>query len=38
MKELLIAAVQNLKRWLQAAGWGRRPMPGGAIMARAALL
>jgi hypothetical protein len=26
---LLIAAGQNLKRWLQATGWGRRQMPGG---------
>jgi DDE family transposase len=26
----LIAAGQNLKRWLQAMGWGRRPVPGDA--------
>ena len=27
---LLVAAGQNLKRWLQATGWGRRQWPGGA--------
>jgi Transposase DDE domain len=29
MEVLLIAAGQNLKRWLQTTGWGRRPFPGG---------
>jgi DDE family transposase len=27
---LLIAAGQNLKRWLQATGWGHRAFPGAA--------
>jgi hypothetical protein len=26
---LLVATGQNLKRWLQATGWRRRPWPGG---------
>jgi transposase len=30
---LLIAAGQNLKRWVQATGWGRRQFPGGAAIA-----
>lgn len=30
MEGLLIAAGQNLKRLLQATGWGKRQMPGGA--------
>src|SRR5919199_1510099 len=29
MEGLLIAAGQNLKRWLAATGWGRRPGPNG---------
>jgi transposase len=28
---LLIAAGQNLKRWFQATGWGRKSFPGAAI-------
>jgi Transposase DDE domain len=28
---LLVAAGQNLKRWLAATGWGRRHAPGGAL-------
>jgi hypothetical protein len=28
---LLVAAGQNLKRWLAAAGWGRRHAPCGAL-------
>jgi hypothetical protein len=28
---LLVAAGQNLKRWLQATGWGRRSFPGAAL-------
>jgi hypothetical protein len=30
-ESLLVAAVQNLKRWLTATGWGRRHAPGGAL-------
>ncbi len=30
---LLIAAGQNLKRWLAATGWGRRPAPCGSLAA-----
>jgi hypothetical protein len=30
---LLIAAGQNLKRFLQATGWGKRQMPGGTALA-----
>jgi len=30
MEGLLVATGQNLKRLLQAEGWGRRPWPGGA--------
>jgi hypothetical protein len=33
MEGLLIAAGQNLKRWLSAAGWGRRSGPCGSFMA-----
>jgi transposase len=29
---VLIAAGQNLKRWLQATGWGRRGLPGAALV------
>jgi transposase len=29
---VLIAAGQNLKRWLQATGWGRRGLPGAALL------
>ena len=29
---LLVAAGQNLKRWLRATGWGRRQWPGGAAL------
>ncbi|MDP9488459.1 MAG: transposase, partial [Actinomycetota bacterium] len=32
MEGLLIAAGQNLKRWLAATGWGRRHFPGGAAL------
>ena len=28
IEALLIAAGQNLKRWLRATGWGRRDLPG----------
>jgi len=28
---VFVAAGQNLKRWLAATGWGRRPAPGGAL-------
>jgi hypothetical protein len=34
----LIAAGQNLKRWLKATGWGRRTIPGQAVLAPFALL
>ena len=30
---LLIAAGQNLKRWLVATGWGRRHAPCGSLVA-----
>lgn len=30
MEGVMVAAGQNLKRLLQAGGWGRRPWPGGA--------
>jgi transposase len=33
MEGLLIAAGQNLKRWLQSTGWGKRQIPGGVAMA-----
>jgi len=33
IEALLIAATQNLKRWLKATGWGKRQTPGGAAMA-----
>jgi transposase len=33
MEGLFIATGQNLKRWLRAAGWGRRQLPGGAVTA-----
>jgi IS5 family transposase len=28
---LLVATGQNLKRWPQATGWGRRGLPGAAV-------
>ena len=31
MEGLLIAAGQNLKRWLSKTGWGRRHGPGGSL-------
>ncbi len=34
---LLVAAGQNLKRWLRATGWGRRSWPGVAALPVAAL-
>jgi len=30
---VMVAAGQNLKRWFQATGWGRRSFPGGAVAA-----
>jgi hypothetical protein len=30
IEALLVAAGQNLKRWLQATGWGRRGLPSAA--------
>jgi len=33
MEGLLIAAGQNLKRWLSATGWGRRHGPSGSLAA-----
>lgn len=33
MEGLLIAAGQNLKRWLAATGWGRRHGPAGSLLA-----
>jgi transposase len=33
MEGLLVAAGQNLKRWLAAAGWGRRHGPTGSLSA-----
>lgn len=30
MEGVMVAAGQNVKRLLQARGWGRRPWPGGA--------
>ena len=33
MAGLLIAAGQNLKRWLAATGWGRRHGPQGSLLA-----
>ena len=30
IEALLVASGQNLKRWLQATGWGRRTLPGAA--------
>lgn len=35
---LLIAAGQNLKRWLAATGWGRRHGPTGSLAAAGAPL
>jgi len=32
MAGLLVAAGQNLKRWLRATEWGRRPWPGASAM------
>lgn len=31
IEALLVATGQNLKRWLQATGWGRRNLPGAAL-------
>jgi transposase len=31
IEALLVATGQNLKRWLQATGWGRRGLPGAAM-------
>jgi hypothetical protein len=31
MEGLLVAAGQNLKRWLAAMGWGRRHSPTGSL-------
>jgi transposase len=36
MEGLLVAAGQNLKRWLAATGWGRRHGPSGSLVAAAA--
>jgi hypothetical protein len=33
MEGLLVAAGQNLKRWLAATGWGRRHGPSGSLAA-----
>ena len=33
MQALLVAAGQNLKRWLAARGWGRRHGPQGSLLA-----
>ena len=33
MEALLVAAGQNLKRWLAATGWGRRHGPQGSLLA-----
>jgi transposase len=33
MEGLLVAAGQNLKRWLAATGWGRRHGPAGSLVA-----
>jgi len=38
MEALLVAAGQNLKRWLAQAGWGRRYGPQGSLLARSTLL
>jgi hypothetical protein len=38
MEGLLIAAGQNLKRWLMATGWGRRHGPTGSLTASVAPL
>ncbi len=32
MEGLLVAAGQNLKRWLRATGWGRRSGPAGSLL------
>ena len=32
IEALLVATGQNLKRWLQATGWGRRGLPGMAVV------
>ena len=37
IQALLIAAGQNLKRWLRAAGWGRRGFPSAAVAPPGAL-
>jgi hypothetical protein len=36
IEALLVATGQNLKRWLQATGWGRRGVPGAALAVPAA--
>jgi transposase len=36
IEALLVATGQNLKRWLQATGWGRRGLPGAALAVAAA--
>lgn len=33
IEAVLVATVQNLKRWLQATGWGRRHGPDGGLFA-----
>jgi hypothetical protein len=33
IEALLVATGQNLKRWLQATGWGRRGLPSMALAA-----
>jgi hypothetical protein len=38
MEALLVAAGQNLKRWLAKAGWGRRHGPQGSLLARSTAL
>jgi transposase len=37
IQALLVAAGQNLKRWLQATGWGRRSFPSAAVTPPGAL-
>ena len=37
IEALLVATGQNLKRWLQATGWGRRWGPAGALTAPTSL-
>jgi len=38
MEALLVAAGQNLKRWLAKVGWGRRHGPQGSLLARSTAL